>query len=228
MYSATITTNTLPDSKLQTNKYKSGLSNNVANRIANMFGIIPSALVVTLCLLYGMYLLVHKDYPMIVPKTPPVIPEIFMMDTTIVPILEEQPPVRPVEQTAPPPMHKVDPVEIEVIGEVNFNEPVVTAKPPIKGLVGLGGQMVPFIKINPQYPSAAASKGIEGYVDVMFDVTELGSTDNIRITGYVPSTVFNKSVIKAVKGWKYKPNEVDGVAVRTFDVKDRIRFAMEK
>jgi protein TonB len=88
--------------------------------------------------------------------------------------------------------------------------------------------MAPFIKIAPQYPSAAANKGIEGYVDVIFDVTELGSTDNIRITGYVPSAVFNNSVMKAVKGWKYKPNEVNGVAVRTPDVRDRIRFTLEK
>ncbi len=228
MNSSTITTNTIRDSKLQTNKFMSGVENSASNRIANMFGIIPSALVMTLCLLYGMYLLVHKDYPMIVPKAPPAIPEVFMMDTTIEPILEARPPVRPVEQTAPPPMHNVDPVEVEIVGDPNFNEPVVTVKPPINGVLGLGGQMVPFIKIAPQYPTTAATKGIEGYVDIMFDVTELGSTDNIRIIGYVPSTVFNKSVIKAVKGWKYKPNEVDGVAVRTFDVKDRIRFALEK
>lgn len=224
MNNSTITTDTIRDSTLQTNKFM----NKVMNQIAKMFGIIPSALVVTLCLLYGMYLLVHKDYPMIVPKKPPVIPEIFMMDTKIVPILETQPPARPVEQVAPPPMHKVDPVEIEIVGDPNFNERIITVKPPIHGSLGLGGQMVPFIKIAPQYPTTAATKGIEGYVDIMFDVTELGSTDNIRIIGYVPSTVFNKSVIKAVKGWKYKPNEVDGVAVRTFDVKDRIRFAMEK
>lgn len=220
MSSSMIAVKTLPDSKHQTNKFMNGL--------VNIIGVIPAALVMTLCLLYGMYLLVHKDYPMIVPKKPPVIPEVFMMDTTIEPILEERPPVRPVEQTAPPPMHNVDPVEVEIVGDPNFNERVVTVKPPINGALGLGGQMVPFIKIAPQYPTTAAAKGIEGYVDVMFDVTELGSTDNIRIIGYVPSTVFNKSVIKAVKGWKYKPNEVDGVAVRTFDVKDRIRFALEK
>lgn len=222
MNSSVITTNKnmIHGSKLQTNKF--------INSVVNMFGIIPSALVMTLCLLYAMYLLVHKDYQMVVPKKPPAIPEIFMMDTTIVPILEEQPPVRPVEQTSPPPMHKVDPVEIEITDDPNFNEPIATVKPPIKGVLGLGGQMVPFIKIAPQYPTTAATKGIEGYVDVMFDVTELGSTDNIRIIGYVPSPVFNKSVVKAVKGWKYKPNEVDGVAVKTFDVKDRIRFAMEK
>lgn len=220
MSSSMIAVNTLPDSKHQTNKFMSGL--------VNIIGIIPAALVMTLCLLYGMYLLVHKDYPMILPKKPPVIPEVFMMDTTIAPVLEERPPVRPVEQTAPPPMQKTDPIEIEIVGDPNFNERIITVKPPISGGLGLGGQMVPFIKIAPQYPATAANKGIEGYVDIMFDVTELGSTDNIRIIGYFPSTVFNKSVIKAVKGWKYKPNEFDGVAVRTFDVKDRIRFALEK
>lgn len=224
MNSSMIAASAIDDFKLHTNKFMNGVMNN----IVKMFGIIPSALVVTLCLIYAMYLLVHKDYPVIVPKPVPVIPDVFMMDTTIVPILEEQPPVRPVEQPAPPPMHKADPVDIEVTGNPNFNEPIVMVKPPIKSGLGLGGQMVPFIKIAPQYPVDAATKGVEGYVDVMFDVTELGSTDNIRIIGYVPSSVFNKSVLKAVKGWKYKPNEVDGVAVRTFDVKDRIRFAMEK
>lgn len=224
MNTAMITTNKNHDSKFQTNEFMKG----VMNKIVKLFGIIPSALLMTLCLLYAMYLLVHKDYPMIPPKPVPVIPDVFMRDTTIVPILDEQPPVRPVEQAAPPPMHKADPVEVEIVGESNFSERIITVKPPIGDGLGLGGQMVPFIKIAPQYPTTAATKGIEGYVDIMFDVTELGSTDNIRIVGYVPSTVFNKSVIKAVKGWKYKPNEVDGVAVRTFDVKDRIRFAMEK
>lgn len=222
MNTSAITTNQtkLHDSPVQTNKFINGS--------INMFGIIPSALLMTMCLLYGMYLLVHKDYPIVAPTPVPVMPDIFMVDTDIVEILEAQPPVRPVERATPPPTHTIDPVEIEIESELNFNERIVTVKPPIKNALGLGGQMVPFIKIAPQYPSTAASKGIEGYVDVIFDVTELGSTDNIRIVGFLPSAVFNKSVIKAVKGWKYKPNEVDGVAVRTFDIKDRIRFAMEK
>lgn len=194
----------------------------------NILGIIPAAFAMTTCLLYAMYLLVHKDYPLVAPKPVPLMPEVFMTDTVIEEFQKEPPPVRPIEQLPPPPMHKVEPVEVNIEGDPNFRERIITLKPPINDGLGLGGQMVPFIKIAPQYPTAAATKGIEGYVDVMFDVTELGSTDNIRIVGYLPSTVFNKSVIKAVKGWKYKPNEVDGVAVRTFDVKDRIRFAMEK
>lgn len=197
--------------------------------IARVSGVICAALLITMFLLYAMHHLIHNDYPVVVDDPIAPIPR-FIMDTPP-PIVtrEDEPPVRPLEQQLPPPVNQFDPPEVNTDGEsMHFGDPVDIVKPPIKGIFGVGGQMVPFIKIVPQYPTAAATKGIEGYVDVMFDVTELGSTDNIRIIGYVPSSVFNKSVIKAVKGWKYKPNEVDGVAVRTFDVKDRIRFAMEK
>ena len=198
-------------------------------RIARASGVTCSALFITMSLLYAMHHLIHNDYPEVVDDPIAPIPQ-FIMDTPP-PIItrEDEPPVRPVEQQLPPPVNRFDPPEVDTSGEsMNLGGPVDIVKPPIKGAFGVGGQMVPFIKIAPQYPAAAASKGVEGYVDVMFDVTELGSTDNIRIVGYVPSAVFNKSVIKAVKGWKYKPNQVEGVAVRTFDVKDRVRFTMEK
>lgn len=197
--------------------------------VARAVGAIPAALLMTMSLLYAMHYLIHNDYPVAIDDPVVTIPE-FIMDTPP-PIVtrEDEPPVRPVEQQSPPPVNRFDPPEVSIDGDgIHFGDPVDIVKPPIKGIFGMGGQMVPFIKIAPQYPVAAASKGVEGYVDVMFDVTESGATDNIRIIGYVPSAVFNKSVIKAVKGWKYKPNEVDGVAVRTFDVKDRIRFTMEK
>lgn len=191
-------------------------------------GVIPAALLMTMSLLYAMHYLIHNDYPEVADDPIEKIPE-FIMDTPPpITAREAEPPVRPVEQQLPPPVNHMEPPE-GVIDEdgINFGDPVI-ANPPVIGVVGFGGQMVPFIKIAPQYPSAAAAKGIEGYVDVIFDVTEIGTTDNIRIVGYVPSAVFNNSVIKAVKGWRYKPNEVDGVAVRTPDVRDRIRFAMEK
>jgi protein TonB len=104
---------------------------------------------------------------------------------------------------------------------------VIADKPTITGVAGIG-QMIPFIKVPPQYPQAALSKGVEGYVDVMFDVTELGTTDNIRIIAYEPSSVFNRSVIKAITNWKFKPNVVDGAPVRTQDVRDRVRFNLEE
>ena len=215
--------------KIMVSEVTANTDTSALTRIARASSVICSALVITMSLLYAMHHLIHNDYPEVVDDPIAPIPQ-FIMDTPP-PIItrEDEPPVRPVEQQLPPPVNRVDPPEVDTSGgSMNLGGPVDIVKPPIKGAFGVGGQMVPFIKIAPQYPAAAASKGVEGYVDVMFDVTELGSTDNIRIVGYVPSAVFNKSVIKAVKGWKYKPNQVEGVAVRTFDVKDRVRFTMEK
>jgi periplasmic protein TonB len=191
-------------------------------------GAIPSGLVATFCLLYVMYSLVHRDYPMAVPTPVPVMPPIIMEEDPQIEVRETTLPIKPIEQVLPPKTKIVEPIEVDTDPGFHMNERVVAVIPPPSSMFGGGGQMVPFIKIAPQYPTAAAAKGTEGYVDIMFDVTALGTTDNIRIVAYVPSTVFNRSVIKAVKGWKYKPNVVDGVPVKTLDVKDRVRFSMEK
>lgn len=195
----------------------------------NFIGAIPAAFIITFSLLYVMFLLVHKDYPMEVPKPVPIMPNVIADFPEVVPVIEEPLPMKPVEQTPPPVIRNVEPADIDPEQGFGITDRVIVAKPPISEGFAMGGQqMVPFIKIAPQYPQHAAAKGIEGYVDVMFDVTALGTTDNIRIVAYVPSTIFNKSVIKAIKGWKYKPNMVDGNPVKTFDVKDRVRFSMEK
>ena len=198
------------------------------NPVFKIFGIIPLAFVATSILLYAMYLLVHKDYPLEAPPTRPAIPDVIADFPEEIPVMQEELPVKPIEQTPPPSIAMVEPVEVNSNPGAGFGGPIAIEKPTITSVFGVGGQMVPFIRIAPQYPQAAAAKGIEGYVDVMFDVTALGTTENIRIIAYVPSTVFNKSVIKAVQGWKYKPNVVDGTPVKTRDVRDRVRFAMEK
>jgi periplasmic protein TonB len=196
--------------------------------LLNMFGIIPSAFIITSILLYAMYLLVHKDYPLVAPNPVPPIPDFIADFPEEIPVMQDVLPVKPIEQTLPPSITMLEPVEVNPNPGAGFGGPMAIEKPAITSVFGVGGQMVPFIRIAPQYPQAAATKGIEGYVDVMFDVTALGTTENIRIIAYVPSTVFNKSVIKAVQGWKYKPNVVDGTPVKTYDVRDRVRFAMEK
>ncbi|HTF95965.1 MAG TPA: TonB family protein [Cellvibrio sp.] len=190
--------------------------------------VIPLALLATVFLLYAMQQLIHMDQPVCCDPVIKKIPPITMTIPTIVEVRHEEPPVRPVERTLPPVVEPYEPILTVVEpNEFGIGGPMVTEKPPINGFSGIG-QMVPFIKVPPQYPQSALSKGVEGYVDVIFDVTELGTTDNIRIVAYEPSSIFNRSVIKAIKNWKYKPNVIDGVPVRTPDVRDRVRFNMDK
>lgn len=190
--------------------------------------ILLSALTVTFCLLYAMYQLVHNEYPLQLAKPTPPIPPIVMDIDRDIPTITEEPPVRPVEQTPPPVIKTIEPLEVQIKSGLNFGETPVSVKPPVDPGFGFAGQMVPIIRIAPQYPQAAAARGLEGYVDVMFDVTAMGTTENIRILEAVPSTIFNRSVLKAVKGWRYKPNVVDGSPVATPNVRDRVRFNMEK
>ncbi len=199
-----------------------------SNPLLRALGVSPLAIVVTLALLYAMQQLIHMDAPAVEVKPTEKIPPINMDIPTDINVRHEEPPVRPSAVEPPPELLVITPVEVDVeSGVPGLGGPIITEKPPVKGIAAVG-QMTPFIRIPPQYPQTALSRGIEGYVDVIFDVTELGTTDNIRIIAYEPSSVFNNAVLKAIKNWKYKPNVVDGVPVRTPDVRDRVRFNMDK
>lgn len=199
----------------------------ILNAARRFLGGIPLAICTTALLLYAMQQLVHMDSPPTVDTATPKIPPINMDIPTKITVRQEEPPERPTVVELPPEVNIITPVEVNIEHGVSGMARVIADKPTITGVAGTG-QMIPFIKVPPQYPQAALSKGVEGYVDVMFDVTELGTTDNIRIIAYEPSSVFNRSVIKAIKNWKFKPNVADGVPVRTPDVRDRVRFNLEE
>jgi len=187
------------------------------------------AVICTLCLLYAMYLLVHQDFPDVTDEPPLTIPTMTMRVPKEIPVELPQLPVRPVEIVRPSTIELMEPPSASEPGTGGIViDPIKPITPGITEISILNGQILPFVKVAPVYPSVAATKGIEGYVDVMFDVTEVGTTTNIRVIGFFPSTIFNKSVVKAVKGWKYKPNVVDGNAMKTVNVKERIRFNLDK
>lgn len=75
------------------------------------------------------------------------------------------------------------------------------------------------IKIPPPYPENCRSRGVEGVVVVEFDVTPEGNVSNPRVTS-TPHACFNRTVIKAVSGWKYPPASGGGMRyglVETFN-----------
>lgn len=197
--------------------------------LGRMFTGLPLGILMTACLLWMMQALVNNEQPVEIVDDTPKIPVVVMAGPPIIDTRMDEPPVRPVEVEQPPKIAMVEPIEIDPGSTaINLGGPVVIEQPPIGVGIAGTGQMIPFIKVPPQYPQSALAKGVEGYVDVMFDVTELGTTDNIRVVGFHPSSVFNRSVLKAIKNWKYKPNVVDGNPVRTPDVRDRVTFKLEK
>lgn len=75
-------------------------------------------------------------------------------------------------------------------------------------------EVIALLKVEPDYPRKAAIEGIEGWVKLRFTVLEDGSVANIVVIDSKPRRMFEKSAIRAIKRWKFKPRMVNGKAVQ--------------
>jgi protein TonB len=192
-------------------------------------GAIPMGITMTLVLLFTMRALVTTEFAgdEVEPSIP--IPDVTISIPDVIEVREDELPDRPEMIERPPKPEFEEPAIARIDpGAINIQpfDTTITIAPGQD--IGFSGQPMPIVRINPNYPASAVSRNIEGYVDVVFDITPIGTTTNIRIAGYSPSTVFNSSVIKAVRGWKYKPAADEAGAQTTLDVKERISFVLEK
>jgi len=76
-----------------------------------------------------------------------------------------------------------------------------------------------------EYPARAASRGVEGWVEVQFTVLKDGTTRDIRVLDSSPEGYFEQSVLDAVTTWRYEPHVVGGEAVDQ-RVEARLRFQL--
>jgi protein TonB len=103
------------------------------------------------------------------------------------------------------------------------------------------GEYLPIVKVQPQYPRRALSRGMSGWVIVEFTVTSLGTVADPYIVsncGWIknprnegecfdsPNSVFNSAAMKAALKFKYKPKVIDGDPVETAGVQNKITFEL--
>lgn len=86
----------------------------------------------------------------------------------------------------------------------------------------------PVKRVAPVYPQEAASNNQEGSVILQFDITENGSTDNIRIIDSFPDGVFDASATTALKQWQYKPRIQGGKAERQAGILVQLDFRLDE
>ena len=79
---------------------------------------------------------------------------------------------------------------------------------------GGNSQVVPLVRINPQYPRNELLVGVEGWVKVRFTVEPDGSVSSPKVIQSKPPRVFDTAALRAIKKWKFKPKVVNGVAVQ--------------
>ena len=131
----------------------------------------------------------------------------------------------------PPPMPEPDFQQPDVTASaLNMAAPRVAPNLDVKGIGGFAsdGEYLPIVKVQPQYPSRALSRGIEGYVIVEFTVTTNGSVKDPVVIESEPSSIFDSAAMKAALKFKYKPRVIDGEPVEVPGVRNKITFAIAK
>ncbi|HIF91798.1 MAG: energy transducer TonB [Myxococcales bacterium] len=88
--------------------------------------------------------------------------------------------------------------------------------------------VMPRVRIQPQYPMRAYQRGVEGYVVVEFTIAPDGSVRDPVVIDSKPGSIFNRAAIAAVRKWKYAPKIQDGVAVERLGVQTQIDFEMDE
>ena len=95
--------------------------------------------------------------------------------------------------------------------------------------LGAGGgdqDVVPLVRVDPQYPPQAKQRRVEGWVDIEFTIGTAGTVSDPRVIGASPPGVFERSALRAIRRWRYNPKVVDGTAVERPGVQVRIRFEL--
>jgi protein TonB len=142
---------------------------------------------------------------------------------------KREPPKRdkPQQQPTPPPMNmakNMNPSEGAAEIASMMDAEVDLAEVTSLGAGGSDRDVVPLVEVDPEYPQRAQARKIEGYVDVEYTVTALGTVADAKVLGSRPPYIFDRAALSAIRRWKYKPKIKDGVAVPRIGMQIRLHF----
>ncbi len=195
--------------------------------------VIPQAAIVTLLLLALMVSLIEFSDKGLDKEKRIKLPDIFMPEVQIeIQRLIEKPEKPEIDETPPPDIPQQDFDKID--GNAAVGQVAAPGKLQAKldldigaGLQATDGEYLPIVKIAPQYPRRALSRGIEGYAIVEYTVTKLGTVKDPVVIESSPGTIFNNAAIKSALRYKYKPRVVDGKPIAVSGVRTKITFELE-
>tara|TARA_R110002167_G_scaffold108772_8_gene277653 strand:+ start:1771 stop:2415 length:645 start_codon:yes stop_codon:yes gene_type:complete len=88
------------------------------------------------------------------------------------------------------------------------------------------GEFLPIVRVAAVYPRRALQRGIEGYVDVEFTVSKLGSVTSPKVIQAEPEGIFEQAALDATLKYKYKPRVVNGEPMEVSGVEVRVKFEL--
>jgi protein TonB len=139
-----------------------------------------------------------------------------------------------VERERPPPTPETPRMAFSAGGiENNVAQltPVVDARGAMSRMsmtAGSDRDVIPLVRINPDYPPRALSRGLEGWVQVQFTITATGTVKDAIVVNAEPKNIFDDAALKAIARWRYNPKVESGTAVERVGVQTIIRFQLEQ
>jgi protein TonB len=145
-------------------------------------------------------------------------------------IKKREPPKRQKPEQQPPPP------EMNIAKNMNPGDAVGSIIPIMDAEVelgkatnlGAGGgsdrDIVPLVRVDPEYPPRAKAQGIEGWVELEFTISPVGTVKEAQVIGSDPAYVFDRAALRAVRRWRYNPKVVENVPVERPGVQVRIIF----
>ena len=139
-----------------------------------------------------------------------------------------------VEREKPPPAPEIPrmaAVSSSVDSNVMMLNPNLDPRGAMQGInIGAGGSdrdVIPLVRVNPDYPQRALRRNIEGWVVVQFTITPAGTVKDPKVVDADPKGLFEEAALKAIARWRYNPKVVEGQAVERVGVQTLIRFELE-
>jgi protein TonB len=139
-----------------------------------------------------------------------------------------------VQRERPPPTPETPRMAFSASGiENNVAQltPVVDARGAMSRMsmsAGSDRDVIPLVRINPDYPPRALSRGLEGWVQVQFTITATGTVKDPVVVNAEPKNIFDDAALKAIARWRYNPKVENGTAVERVGVQTIIRFQLEQ
>jgi protein TonB len=139
-----------------------------------------------------------------------------------------------VERKRPPPTPETPRLALSTGGvENNIARvtPVVDTGGAISRMTMASGSdrdVIPLVRVNPEYPPRELSRGTEGWVRVQFTITATGTVKDPVVVDAEPENTFDDAALKAIARWRYNPKVENGVAVERVGVQTKIVFELEE
>ncbi len=95
-----------------------------------------------------------------------------------------------------------------------------------RNAVGVDRDVMPVAQFPPEYPQRATLKGIEGWVQVRFNITAGGTVRDAVVVAAQPAGEFEDAALKSIARWRYNPRIDGGVPVERIGVETLIRFKL--